>query len=98
MLKKWIVMVLLEKFWRVGINSNPKHILVLTPSPAVPKPSYKGWQYGTVRSEFAYYVPRILNRTVPAYLSLIFEAYCTYLPHFGTVRFFAYLPLINLVK
>ena len=25
------------------------------------------WQYGTVRPEFAYYVPRILNRTVPAY-------------------------------
>ena len=27
----------------------------------------QGWQYGTVRSEFAFYVPRILNRTVPAY-------------------------------
>ena len=27
----------------------------------------QGWQYGTVRSEFAYYVPRTLNRTVPAY-------------------------------
>ena len=26
------------------------------------------WQYKTVRSEFAYYVPRSLNRTVPAYL------------------------------
>ena len=25
------------------------------------------WQYGTVRSEFAYYVPRTLNRAVPAY-------------------------------
>ena len=25
------------------------------------------WQYGTVRSEFAYYVPWTLNRTVPAY-------------------------------
>ena len=24
-------------------------------------------QYGTVRSEFAYYVPRTLHRTVPAY-------------------------------
>ena len=28
---------------------------------------HQGWQYGTVRSEFAYYVPRTLNRTVPAY-------------------------------
>ena len=27
----------------------------------------QGWQYGTVRSEFAYYVPRTLNPTVPAY-------------------------------
>ena len=27
----------------------------------------QGWQYGTVRSEFAYYVPRTLNRTAPAY-------------------------------
>ena len=27
----------------------------------------QGWQYGTVRSEFAYYVPCTLNRTVPAY-------------------------------
>ena len=27
----------------------------------------QGWQYGTVRSEFAYYVPLTLNRTVPAY-------------------------------
>ena len=25
------------------------------------------WQYGTVRSEFAYYVPHTLNRTVLAY-------------------------------
>ena len=25
------------------------------------------WQYGTVRSEIAYYVPRTLNHTVPAY-------------------------------
>ena len=29
--------------------------------------SQQGWQYGTVRSEFAYYVPRTLNRTIPAY-------------------------------
>ena len=28
-------------------------------------PQNQGWQYGTVRSEFAYYVPRNLNRTVP---------------------------------
>ena len=27
----------------------------------------QGWQYGTVRSEFDYYVPRTFNRTVPAY-------------------------------
>ena len=27
----------------------------------------QGWHYGTVRSEFAYYVPHTLNRTVPAY-------------------------------
>ena len=27
----------------------------------------QGWQYGTVRSEFAYYVPCTMNRTVPAY-------------------------------
>ena len=27
----------------------------------------QGWQYGAVRSEFAYYVPRTLNRTIPAY-------------------------------
>ena len=26
----------------------------------------QGWQYGTVRSEFAYYVPCTLNRTVPS--------------------------------
>ena len=28
-------------------------------------PYNQGWQYGTVRSEFAYYVPRTLNHTVP---------------------------------
>ena len=27
----------------------------------------QGCQYGTVRSEFAHYVPRTFNRTVPAY-------------------------------
>ena len=27
----------------------------------------QGWQYGMVRLEFAYYVPRTLNRTVTAY-------------------------------
>ena len=31
----------------------------------------QGWQYGTVRSEFACYVPRTLNRTVPAYRTLV---------------------------
>ena len=41
--------------------------------------SEQGWQYGTVSSKFAYYVPRILNRTVPAYRTLVqfFEAYRT---------------------
>ena len=29
--------------------------------------SEQGWQYGMVRSEFAYYVPRTLSRTVPSY-------------------------------
>ena len=29
-----------------------------------PHPGHQGWHYGTVRSEFAYYVPRTLNRTV----------------------------------
>ena len=28
---------------------------------------HQGWQDGTERSELAYYVPRTLNRTVPAY-------------------------------
>ena len=28
---------------------------------------FKKWQYGMVRSDFAYYVPRTLNRTSPAY-------------------------------
>ena len=28
---------------------------------------YQGWRYGTVRSEFAYYVPRNLNSTVTAH-------------------------------
>ena len=27
----------------------------------------QGWQYGTVRLEFAYYVPTTLNCTVPTY-------------------------------
>ena len=34
-------------------------------------PCVQGWQYGTVRSEFAYYVPRTLDRTVPAYRTSI---------------------------
>ena len=29
------------------------------------------WQYGAVRLEFAYYVPGTLNRTVPAYRTLV---------------------------
>ena len=32
---------------------------------------FQGWQYGTVRSEFAYYVPRTLKRTVPAYCTSV---------------------------
>ena len=28
---------------------------------------HQGWQCGTVRSEFAYYVPRTLNSTVPVH-------------------------------
>ena len=32
----------------------------------------QGWQYGTVPSEFAYYVSRTLNRTTPAYRSVQF--------------------------
>ena len=28
---------------------------------------HQGWQYSTIRSEFAYDVPRTFNRTVPAY-------------------------------
>ena len=31
----------------------------------------QGWQYGTVRLEFVYYVPLTLNRTVPAYRTLV---------------------------
>ena len=60
----------------------------------------QGWQYGTVRSEFAYYVPRTLNRTVPAYRTSVQflkrtvptcctrtitkKAYCTSVPYFLT--------------
>ena len=34
----------------------------------VPERSFEqGLQYGTIRSELAYYVPRTLHRTVPAY-------------------------------
>ena len=31
----------------------------------------QGWQYGTVRSEFAYFIPHTLNGTVPAYRTLV---------------------------
>ena len=60
-----------------------------------------GWQYGTVLSDFAYYVLRTFNRTVSAYryFSSMFEAYRTYVPYLGTVRFFSLTaPSINLVK
>ena len=33
--------------------------------------SSQGWQYGALRSEFAYYVPHTLNRIVPAYRTLV---------------------------
>ena len=56
----------------------------------------QGWQYGTVRLEFAYYVPRTLNRTIPAYRTLFQflkrtvptyrtttkKEYCTSVPYF----------------
>ena len=32
---------------------------------------HQGWQYGTVRLEFAYYVPHTFNRTVPAYFTSV---------------------------
>ena len=35
------------------------------------RPCYQGWPYGTVRSEFACYVPSTLNRTAPAYRTLV---------------------------
>ena len=41
----------------------------------------QGWQYGTVCSEFAYYVPHTLNRTSVPYFSSIFEAYRTNVPY-----------------
>ena len=37
----------------------------------------QGWQYHTVRSEFAHYVPRTLNRTAPAYRNLVQFLKCT---------------------
>ena len=37
----------------------------------------QGWQYGTGRSEFAYYVPLEPYRTSVPYFSLIFKAYRT---------------------
>ena len=43
----------------------------------------QGQQYRKVRSEFAYYVPRTLNCTVPAYRTSVqyFEAYRTLVPY-----------------
>ena len=37
----------------------------------------QGWQYGTVRSRFAYYVPRTLNRNSVMFFRSIVEAYST---------------------
>ena len=44
----------------------------------------QGWQYGTVRSEFAYYVPRTLNRTVltSRTRTITKKAYRTSVPYF----------------
>ena len=42
----------------------------------------QGWQYGTVRSEFAYYVPRTLNRTVLTSRTITKKAYRTSVPYF----------------
>ena len=46
--------------------------------------AYQGWQYGTVRSEFAYYVPRALNRTVltSRTRTITKKAYRTSVPYF----------------
>ena len=57
-------------------------------------------QFGTVRSEFAYYVSRAFNRTVPAYRALVQFLKRT-VPSFRTlVRcvFFSIVPSINLVE
>ena len=44
----------------------------------------QGWQYGTVRAEFAYYVPRTLNRTVltSRTRTITKKAYRTSVPYF----------------
>ena len=47
---------------------NVQRLACLMISSAFPgHPYWQGWQYGTVRSELAYYVPRFLNRTVLVY-------------------------------
>ena len=45
----------------------PAHSEISKYTLTIPHCLEQGWQYGTVRSEFAYYVPLTLNRTVPAY-------------------------------
>ena len=49
----------------------------------------------TVRSEFAYYVPRPFNHTHVPYFSSIFEVYRTYI---GWYVFLSTVPSINLLK
>ena len=44
--------------------------VIVPPSPPL-SVALQGWQYGTVGSKFAYFVPRTLNRTVPAYRTLV---------------------------
>ena len=60
----------------------------------------QGWQYGTVRSEFAYYVPGTFNRTVPAYRTSVQSLKRT-VPTFRTLVRYVFLltvPSINLVN
>ena len=66
----------------ISVSRNKNYINMLLQFRASFLDVQQGWQYATVRSEFAYYVPRTFNRTVPAYnfnrtFSSIFEAYRT---------------------
>ena len=60
----------------------------------------QGWQYGTVRSEFAYYEPRTFNCSVPAYRTSVQFLKRT-VPTYRTLERYAFLstvPSISLVK